>query len=55
MVGMIIGVPIFSILYSFVNGLVKKRLKDKNLPIDSKDYNNLLYVDEKTGKLVYEK
>ncbi len=55
MVGMIIGVPIFSILYSFVNGLIKKRLHDKNLPVDSKDYNKLLYVDEKTGKLVYEK
>lgn len=55
MVGMIIGVPIFSILYSFVNGLIKKRLKDKDLPVDSKDYEELLYVDEETGKLVYSK
>ena len=54
-VGMIIGVPIFSILYSFVNGLIKKRLKDKNLPVDSKDYTKLLYVDQETGKLIYEK
>lgn len=52
-VGMIIGVPIFSIVYSFVNGLIKKKLEAKHLPLDSKDYENILYVDEKTGKPVY--
>lgn len=53
MVGMIIGVPIFSILYSFVNGLIKKKLESKNLPVDSKDYENMDHVDEKSGKPVY--
>ncbi len=53
MVGMIIGVPIFSILYSFVNGLIKKKLESKNLPVDSKDYENIDYIDEKTGKPIY--
>lgn len=48
MVGMIIGVPIFSIFYTFVNGLVKKKLKTKNLPVDSKDYEN--YVSSKKKK-----
>ncbi len=55
MIGMIIGVPIFSILYSFVNGLIKKRLEKKKLPVNSKDYEKLLYINEKTGKPVYEK
>ncbi len=55
MVGMILGVPLFSILYSFVNGVIKRRLKDKKLPQDSKDYEKLLYISEKTGKPVYEK
>lgn len=55
MVGMILGVPLFSILYSFINGVLKRRLKAKNLPEDSKDYEKLLYIDEKTGKLVYDK
>ncbi len=55
MVGMIIGVPIFSILYSFVNGIIKKRLESKNLPVDSKDYEHIEYIDEKTGKPVYDK
>lgn len=54
-VGMIVGVPIFSILYSFVNGLIKKRLEDKNLPVDSKDYEKLQYIDEETNELVYDK
>ena len=55
MVGMILGVPLFSILYSFINGVLKRRLKEKKLPEDSKDYEKLLYIDENTGKLVYEK
>ena len=54
-VGMIIGVPILSILYSFINGLAKKRLDQKHLPLDSKDYENLKYIDKKTGKPVYNK
>lgn len=52
-VGMIIGVPIFSILYSFVNGLFKRRLKAKKLPVDSKAYENLAYINDKNGKPVY--
>lgn len=55
MVGMLLGVPIFSILYSFVNGLIKKKLEAKNLPVDSKDYENLISIDEKTGKPIYSK
>lgn len=55
MIGMILGVPLFSILYSFVNGVIKRKLKSKNLPENSKDYEKLLYIDEKSGKFVYEK
>lgn len=53
-IGMIIGVPILSILYSFVNGLAKKRLSSKKLPTESKDYENLKYINAK-GKPVYNK
>ena len=53
-IGMIIGVPILSILYSFVNGLAKKRLSLKKLPTESKDYENLKYINAK-GKPVYNK
>ncbi len=54
-VGMIIGVPILSILYSFVNGLAKKKLEKKKLPVNSKDYENLKSIDVKTGKPIYNK
>ena len=46
-VGMIIGVPLFSILYTCINSIIKKKLKKKNLPLDSKDYENL---DRKSKK-----
>ena len=49
-VGMIIGVPIFSIFYSFINGLIKKKLKDKNLPVDSKDYETVETLVKKKRK-----
>ena len=54
-VGMLIGVPLFSIFYSFINGVIKRRLKGKKLPENSKDYEKLLYISEKTGIPVYEK
>ena len=37
-IGLIIGVPIFSIFYSFVNARLKQRLSVKNLPVNSDDY-----------------
>lgn len=46
MIGMIIGVPIFSIFYSFINGLVRRKLKEKNLPLNSKDYEKVIRIDE---------
>lgn len=46
MIGMIIGVPIFSIFYSFINGLVRRKLKEKDLPLNSKDYEKVIRIDE---------
>ena len=34
---------------------IKKRLEYKNLPVDSKDYEKLQYIDEETNELVYDK
>ena len=47
--GMIIGVPIFSILYLFINNLLKRRLKDKDLPLDSKDYMNPKFIKKRVS------
>lgn len=37
-VGMIIGVPLFAVLYSIIKEIVEARLKKKGLKIDTKDY-----------------
>lgn len=37
-VGMIIGVPLFAVLYSIIKEIVEGRLKKKGLKIDTKDY-----------------
>lgn len=49
-VGMIIGVPIFAIIYHFLSYYLKKYLEKKNLPSDTKDYDNIKYIDETTRK-----
>ncbi|MDL2300099.1 AI-2E family transporter [Clostridiaceae bacterium OttesenSCG-928-D20] len=37
-VGMICGVPVFSIIYTAVRGIVFERLERKKMPIDSREY-----------------
>ncbi|WP_297134672.1 AI-2E family transporter [Terrisporobacter sp.] len=37
-VGMIIGVPLFAIIYSIIKEEVEEKLKNKKLPTDTKDY-----------------
>ena len=40
LVGMIIGVPVFAIIYSVINEDVEYKLKNKDLPTETKDYMN---------------
>lgn len=35
---MIIGVPLFAITYSVIKDIVESKLKERGLPIDTKDY-----------------
>ena len=44
-VGMILGVPTFAVIYYIVNMLVNNRLKRKNLPTDTSEYDKYGYVD----------
>ena len=37
-IGMFIGVPAFSVIYSLVRVLIDKRLEEKNLPVKTTDY-----------------
>lgn len=52
-VGMLVGVPIFSILYAFVASLCNKRLKNRDLPVSSTKYVDLLEIYEDNGKFIY--
>lgn len=50
--GMIIGVPIFAIIYHFASYYLRKDLIKKGYPANTDDYNNLKYIDETTKKSV---
>lgn len=54
-VGMIIGTPIFAVIYHFVSYNHTKYLEKKNLPASNEDYMNLKYIDETTRKPVKQK
>ncbi|MCM1063650.1 MAG: AI-2E family transporter [Eubacterium sp.] len=44
--GMIIGVPIFAVIYAAIRSLVNTSLRKKELPCETKKYENLDYIDE---------
>lgn len=45
-IGMIVGVPIFAVIYAGIRSLVHTTLKKKQLPIETKLYEKLDYVDD---------
>lgn len=44
-IGMIVGVPIFAILFAFMKSLIETRLSSKNLSPETGKYLRLLYID----------
>lgn len=53
--GMVLGVPVFAVLYYIWQECIRYRMKQKNLSIKTEDYVNLVYIDENTNELMYEK
>lgn len=53
--GMLLGVPMFVVIYEGISMLVNRALKKKNLPDDAGEYRDLDYVDPETGELVRKK
>jgi predicted PurR-regulated permease PerM len=45
-VGMIIGVPVFALIYYMIEVFINSRLAHKGLPIDTNKYNGDSYVDD---------
>lgn len=44
--GMVIGVPLFAVIYATIKSLVNNALDKKQMPQDTETYINLAYVDE---------
>lgn len=50
--GLIIGIPLFAVIYSIFRARVGAKLESKGLPSDSNVYRKVAYVDENTGELI---
>lgn len=48
--GMLLGVPVFVVLYTGLTTLVNRKLKRSGLPTDGEYYKNLDYIDPETGE-----
>lgn len=51
-VGMIVGVPIFAVVYQLVSEFISNRLAGKQLSTDTRDYGELDYIDEERKKYI---
>ena len=47
--GMLLGVPVFVVIYAFVRGLVNRKLERSGLPIEQAAYENMDHIDPRTG------
>lgn len=52
--GMLLGVPTFAVIYYIIQQVVKSRMEKKKLPSTTEEYVELITIDEKTMKPVYE-
>lgn len=50
--GMLLGVPIFVVIYTLISNAINRVLEKHNLPSDGDTYMNLDYIDPETGKAV---
>ena len=46
--GMLLGVPVFVILYAAITGSVTRKLKRSDLPLEAADYMDMAYIDPVT-------
>ena len=43
--GMLLGVPVFVVIYTIINNLIVRKLKSNDLPFDVEEYNDLDHID----------
>lgn len=50
--GMVVGVPLFAVIYSAVSGLVNRSLGKKKLSVQTADYITLDHIDAESGEMI---
>ncbi len=50
--GMLLGVPVFVVIYTLLNGAVERKLRRSDLPVDVGEYENLDHIDAVTRQSV---
>ena len=50
--GMLLGVPVFVVIYTFFRHLVNRKLARSGLPVETERFVNLDHIDPKTGAAV---
>jgi predicted PurR-regulated permease PerM len=51
--GLLFGVPIFAVIYAAIRSYNTTQLVDKNYPVDTKEYEEIEYIDAETAEPVY--
>ena len=46
--GMLLGVPVFVVIYTLINNLIDRKLKRSDLPYETEDYMDVDYIDPAT-------
>lgn len=52
--GMLLGVPVFAVIYYIIQQIVKYRMEKKNLSADTEEYVRLVSIDESSKEMKYE-
>ncbi|MBE7055832.1 MAG: AI-2E family transporter [Ruminococcaceae bacterium] len=50
--GMVLGVPLFAVIYYIVRNIVNKRIREKGLPLNQEDYHNAKSIDPETLEII---
>lgn len=51
-IGLIIGIPLFAVIYSILKERISKKLTEKELPSDTNIYRDVAYLDGETGEII---
>ena len=47
--GLLLGVPVFAVIYAAVSALNRRQLREKNFPVTTAEYETILEIDPETG------